>query len=109
MQQLNERFVLFLKTIGATPEDYYAARDAADGDPTYMNVKGTAAPVLMEYTLWNSAMMDKWAKSLGHKDYRQAMLAACEFRVRGKAHMRYSDADCAAWIARQVNSATEGA
>ena len=113
MQQLNERFVLFLRTIGATPEDYYAARDAADGDPTYMNVRGTAVPVLMEYTLWNSAMMNKWAKSLGHEDYRQAMMAACELRLTivfvPQRLRRYSEADCAAWIAHQVNSATEGA
>jgi len=66
---MNPRFRIWLKSIGLTVEDYEAARQAADGNPTRITVGGEEVLATLAYTRWSDAQWTEWASILGFIGY----------------------------------------
>jgi len=93
--KMNEKFVLFLKTLNLTVDDYISAK--ADGDPAKVTVNGKECLLLIEYVFWSSRMRKLWAESLGFKSDNDALLA-CQLTNGGRMRFLYSEEDCSKWI-----------
>lgn len=95
--KMNEKFVLFLKTLNLTVDDYISAKAAADGNPAKVIVNDKEYLLLMEYVLWSRRMRKLWAESLGFKSDNDA-LQACQFTNGRRVRFLYSEEDCSKWI-----------